>query len=215
MIILKSEISESTEHILSFFNNVTDYKEIVEHIQDDPKFGKSSKKAYGIRKSLAQRILNTRGKLPKKKFQSIDQLNSIRGIGKDTLHDIIDAIEKKLKTEPNDVAHTVVRLNDILTGITSAVVYAKNEMNKTSLDIVKEHTDDEMMSLLSMPFFSISEVSLNLRFAIQNPSSKKEDFLVSVNPEYLKKLPDYAVSQINLKLTPQKGIQKKILKSNR
>ena len=215
MIILKSEISESTEHILSFFNNVTDYKEIVEHIQDDPKFGKSSKKAYGIRKSLAQRILNTRGKLPKKKFQSIDQLNSIRGIGKDTLHDIIDSIEKKLKTEPNDVAHTVVRLNDILTGITSAVVYAKNEMNKTSLDIVKEHTDDEMMSLLSMPFFSISEVSLNLRFAIQNPSSKKEDFLVSVNPEYLKKLPDYAVSQINLKLTPQKGIQKKILKSNR
>lgn len=60
-------MSENTEYFLSFFNNVTDYKEIVEQIKDDPKFRKSSKKAYGIRKSLAQRILNTREKLPKKK----------------------------------------------------------------------------------------------------------------------------------------------------
>lgn len=206
-------MSENTEYFLSFFNNVTDYKEIVEQIKDDPKFRKSSKKAYGIRKSLAQRILNTREKLPKKKFQSLGQLDSIRGIGKDTMHDIIYSLEKKLKSQSDNISSSTVRLNDILIGITSAVVNAKNEMNKTSLDIAKEWADDEMMSLLPLPFFSISEVSLNLRFVIQTNSSKKEDLLVSVNPEYLEKLPDYVVSQINLKLTPQKGISKKLFKN--
>ena len=92
--ILKSKI-QNTENILSFFNNVTDFQEIVEHIKDDPKFGKSSKRAYGVRKKLAQRILNTREKLPKKKFQSIKQLDSIRGIGPDTLHDIVHSIDTK------------------------------------------------------------------------------------------------------------------------
>lgn len=106
-----------------------------------------------------------------------------------------------------------MRLNDILIGIISAVVNAKNEMNKTSLDIVKEWADDEMMSLLPLPFFSISGVSLNLRFVIQTNSSKKEDLFVSVNPEYLEKLPDCVVSQINLKLTPQKGMPKKLFKN--
>lgn len=205
-------MSENTEYFLSFFNNVTDYKEIVEQIKDDPKFRKSSKKAYGIRKSLAQRILNTREKLPKKN-QSLDQLDSIRGIGKDTMHDIIYSLEKKLKSQSDNISSSTVRLNDILIGITSAVVNAKNEMNKTSLDIAKEWADDEMMSLLPLPFFSISEVSLNLRFVIQTNSSKKEDLLVSVNPEYLEKLPDYVVSQINLKMTPQKGISKKLFKN--
>lgn len=206
-------MSENTEYFLSFFNNVTDYKEIVEQIKDDPKFRKSSKKAYGIRKSLAQRILNTREKLPKKKFQSLGQLDSIRGIGKDTMHDIIYSLEKKLKSQSDNISSSTVRLNDILIGITSAVVNAKNEMNKTSLDIAKEWADDEMMSLLPLSFFSISEVSLNLRFVIQTNSSKKEDLLVSVNPEYLEKLPDYVVSQINLKMTPQKGISKKLFKN--
>lgn len=129
------------------------------------------------------------------------------------MHDIIYSLEKKLKSQSDNISSSTVRLNDILIGITSAVVNAKNEMNKTSLDIAKEWADDEMMSLLPLPFFSISEVSLNLRFVIQTNSSKKEDLLVSVNPEYLEKLPDYVVSQINLKMTPQKGISKKLFKN--
>ena len=78
------------------------------------------------------------------------------------MHDIIYSLEKKLKSQSGNIPSSTVRLNDILMGITSAVVNAKNEMNKTSLDIAKEWTGDEMMSLLPLPFFSISEVSLNL-----------------------------------------------------
>ncbi len=204
VIILKSKISKTEKCAISFFNNVQDFAEIVEQIKDDPKFGKLSKRAYGIRKSLAQKILKARESLPEKKFQSIDQLDSIRGIGKDTMHDIINTFETN--SEPNHQPHSLVSLNDILAGITSALVKTKSRMDETSLEIGKEYSGNKIMSNLSVPFFSISEVSLNLRFAIQNPGSKNEDLFVSVDSEYLEKLPDYAVSQLNLKLSPKKTI---------
>ena len=98
--------SLSTKLVLSFFNNVEKPEEILEYIFDDPNFGKKSKMAIGIRKSLAKRIIDTRKRLPKKKFTSIDEIDSIKGVGKDTLHDISSMFEtikaKKSKTEDNE-----------------------------------------------------------------------------------------------------------------
>ncbi|MDH3339784.1 MAG: helix-hairpin-helix domain-containing protein [Nitrosopumilus sp.] len=202
---MKDSIVGNPEQILLFFNNVTNFQDIVDQIKDDPKFGKSSKKAYGIRKKLAQRILSSRNRLPKKQFQSLEQLDSIKGIGKDTMHDIIVSLGRKIK--PDDVPP--VKLDDILTGITGALVNVKSHMDETSIEVAKKYIKNDLMSSLSLPFFSISNVKLNLRFVIQKQSSRYEDTLVSVNSEYLKKLPKSMISEINLELNPQKTIWSK------
>ena len=74
------------ERILAFFNHVTDPAKIVDRIKDDPAFGTSSAKAYGIRLPLAKRIIEKRDSLGH--FESVEQIAKITGIGKDTLHDI-------------------------------------------------------------------------------------------------------------------------------
>jgi len=56
-------------------------------------------------------------------------------------------------------------------------------------------------------------VKLNLRFAVQKPSPKIEDTIVSVNTEYLKKLPQSMISEISLELNPKKNF-KKIISSS-
>jgi hypothetical protein len=143
--------------------------------------------------------------MPEKKFQTMDQLYSIRGIGKDTMHDIINTFDTKSK--PAGSAHSPVLLDDVLAGITTALIRTKSMMDETSLEIEKEYAADKILSNLSVPFYSISDVSLNLRFAIQNPGSKNEKLLVSVDSEYLERLPDYAVSELNLKISPKRTIK--------
>ena len=199
---MKDNIVENPEQILLFFNNVTNFQEIVDQIKDDPKFGKSSKKAYGVRKKLAQRILSSRNRLSKKQFQSLEQLDLIKGIGKDTMHDIVVSLGNKIKPDETPP----MKLDDILAGITGALVNVKSHMDETSIEVAKKYIKNELMSPLSLPFFSISNVKLNLRFVIQKQSSRYEDTLVSVNSEYLKKLPKSMISEINLELNPQKKI---------
>lgn len=207
---MKEKLPENTEQILFFFNNVTNSQEIVDQIKDDPKFGKSSTRAYGVRKKLAQKILDTRNKLPKKQFQSLQQLDSIRGIGKDTMHDIIVSIGKTIP--PDTLPPT--KLGDILSGIASALVNVKHQMDETSIEVTKKYAQNKIMSSLSSPFFSISNVKLNLRFAIQKPSPKIEDTIISVNTEYLKKLPKFMISEISLELSPQQNFKKTISSSS-
>ena len=202
---MKDKNPSNVEQILFFFNNVSEFQEIVDQIKDDPKFGKTSKRAYGVRKKLAQRIINTRNKLPEKQFQSLEQIDSIRGIGKDTMHDIITSIGKIIQPDPTDNT----KLDDILDGITSALVNVKNQMDETSIEVVKRYKEKEIMSSLSLPFFSISSVELNLRFAVQKQSSKIGDTIVSVNPKYLRKIPKSMISEISLELNPQKNFKKK------
>ena len=203
---MKDNIAENTEQILFFFNNVTNFQDIVDQIKDDPKFGKSSKRAYGVRKKLAQRILSSRNRLPKKKFQSLEQLDSIKGIGKDTMHDIVVSLGRKITSD--DVSP--MKLSDVLAGITTALVNVKNQMDETSIEVAKKYVENEMMSSLSLPFFSISNVKLTLRFAIQKKSYKNEDTIVSVNPEYLRTLPESMISEISLELNPHNHFSKKI-----
>ena len=207
---MKEKIPSNAEQILFFFNNVTNFQDIVDQIEDDPKFGKPSKRAYGVRKKLAQRIITTRNRLPKKEFQSLDQIDSIRGIGKDTIHDIVVSIGK---TIPSDTTSDI-KLEDILSGISSALVNVKNQMDETSIEVAKRYKENDVMSSLSLPFFSISSVKLNLRFAVQKRSSKVGNTRVSVNTEYLRKLPKSMISEISLELNPQKNFKKIISSSS-
>jgi len=81
--------------ILDFFNGATKPEYITSVVIDDPRSGKPSKKAYGIRMSVAKKILTTRNSLPNKKFTSIEQIQNIRGVGKDTFNDITNIFEIK------------------------------------------------------------------------------------------------------------------------
>jgi hypothetical protein len=73
---------------LEFFNTATEADQIVRKIRDDADFGVASPRAYGVRPSLVRRILEERARLPGGMFTSIDQIDRIPGVGKDTFHDI-------------------------------------------------------------------------------------------------------------------------------
>ena len=91
----RSASQSLTERVLAFFNAASSPEEIVQRIQDDPLRGSASSKAYGIRPALARRILETRASLPEGRFTSIEQIDAIRGIGPDTLNDILNAFREE------------------------------------------------------------------------------------------------------------------------
>lgn len=80
--------AERVQKVLDFLNGVQTPEEIVEGVSDDPKQGSSSAEAYGVRRGLAEKILDTRGELPNQRFISLKQVVSVYGLGDDTLHDI-------------------------------------------------------------------------------------------------------------------------------
>jgi hypothetical protein len=75
--------------LLDFLNRAKSASEIVRRIGDDPDFGPPSERAYGVRPSLAQRILEERDRLPNRRFESLEQVDDVRGVGPDTLHDML------------------------------------------------------------------------------------------------------------------------------
>ena len=209
---MKNKNTENPEQVLLFFNNVTDHQEILDQIKDDPKFGNPSKRTRMSTKKLAQRILDTRSKLPKKQFQSLEQIDAIRGIGKDTIQDITYSVGKRIPSDTNPP----MKLDDIVSGISSALVNVKNQIDTASMESVKKYQKNEKMPSLSPSFFSISDVKINLRFTVQKASPKIEDTLVSVNTEYLKQLPKSMISEISLDLIPKKKFKRKgTLSSNK
>ena len=78
-----------TGNALDFFNSATTPEQIVDRIKDDPDFGLGPPRAYGVRLSLAKRILDVRDRLPGSKFVTLKQIDDIRGVGDDTWHDIL------------------------------------------------------------------------------------------------------------------------------
>lgn len=78
--------------VLDFLNGVQTPEEIVERVRDDPEYESRSEQAYGVRPRLAGRILDTRGELPNRQFESLDQLEAVHGLGPDTLHDIFKSV---------------------------------------------------------------------------------------------------------------------------
>ena len=73
---------------LNFFNSVRSSKEITDRpqIKDDPFF---QGMGYRIGEVVAERIIEVRQTLADQKFTSIDQLEAVKGIGEDKIHDIL------------------------------------------------------------------------------------------------------------------------------
>ena len=80
----------STSSILDFFNHVSDARQIVQRIKDDPAVH-PERRGYGVRLSLAKRILRERDLLGG--FTSVQQIDAITGVGTDTMHDIVHSFQ--------------------------------------------------------------------------------------------------------------------------
>lgn len=86
--------------ILQFLNDASSPETIVRVVQDDPSNGIGR----AVSPSLAKKIIATRQSLPYRRFQSIEQVTAIKGLGKDTWNDFIytfsnsaaDAFERSL-----------------------------------------------------------------------------------------------------------------------
>ncbi len=84
------------EGILEFFNDKKLTADaIVQIVQDNPlvdatgKVEKKPTKKKGIRRSLAQKIIDVRKELPDGRFRRLQQIDAIKGVGPDTMSDII------------------------------------------------------------------------------------------------------------------------------
>jgi len=97
-----------------------------------------------------------------------------------------------------------INLTDAVTSLNSAIIKTKIQMDELSSELSKKYSKNEMLSSLSLPFYSISEVTLKLNFAIQNVANN--ELIVTVDSESLGKLPPTTISQIEMKLTP-KGLR--------
>lgn len=75
------------EKLIQFLNLVPSASKIVECIQDDPRSGTSANIGKSISLKAAQSILDERKKL--KAFSSIDEVAAIKGVGEDTLGDML------------------------------------------------------------------------------------------------------------------------------
>ena len=85
--------------ILDFFNYVHHANEICDLITDDPLFGRDSSYAYGVSLVTAKKILKKRNSLPGQIFTSVGQIDSVRGVGTDTMHDILFTLRNPKLTE--------------------------------------------------------------------------------------------------------------------
>jgi len=153
--------------ILNYFNSATKSDDLVRVIIDDPRTGKLSNRAYGMRDSVAKKILEKRNDLPNKKFTSIDQIRSVRGVGIDTLNDIYFAFNMKaLLDENNDSNRTKVdkdtivkEINESL-DITNAV---RKNFTKRQADRMKKVRNRTKIAENAFKRFDPSLVPINIR----------------------------------------------------
>lgn len=89
--------------LLKFFNTVSSPVEIVKRIKDDPAYFRAGAKTRGVTLRIAQKIIEDRDKLPDKKFTDVNQVYDIKGIGDDTVHDILNSFVMKTETQNTDL----------------------------------------------------------------------------------------------------------------
>ncbi len=77
------------DRLLQFLNSVQSAEEIYQNpdLQDDPESG--SKQGYVIGEKTAENILTHRSSLPRRRFESTDQVLDVPGLGEDKLNDLV------------------------------------------------------------------------------------------------------------------------------
>jgi len=109
---------EKVKRLIDFINNASSPEEISNHFGDDPNFGSSTNRAYGVRKTVANRILIARNNLQGKKFTTIKQIEKVKGVGEDTIHDMKNIVtngkqEIKISSETKEILEkNQIKLSD-------------------------------------------------------------------------------------------------------
>jgi len=178
--------------VLKFFNKVKNAEEIVEAIRDDPTFGKSNG-AYGIRKPVANIILQTRAKLPGNKFTEINQINKVHGIGPDTLNDIFFSFFSDIIKERSDIEKPSKIILDF-------------EYENNLLYIIIENIGDDITNKVSIDFDkkimgldkkkNISEMQIFKNISIFPPKKRFKIFVDTFSSYVKNKQPLLLTSKI-------------------
>ncbi|MEM0997723.1 MAG: hypothetical protein AAGN35_11605 [Bacteroidota bacterium] len=86
------------QRVLDFLNRAQSPKDITEGVQDDPQVttgdAPTGTPGYGIGATVAQRIIDHRNALPRRRFSRITELNGIQGLGPDKAHDLLYSLGK-------------------------------------------------------------------------------------------------------------------------
>jgi len=109
---------------------------------------------------------------------------------------------RKDKTTDVSAIMSAIELSAALKNITSAFIAAKSNMDEVSAEIAKKYSENDVLSQLSLPFFTISDITLQLKFAIRE-TGKQGEVYVYIDSASLEKLPQNIISQIEIKLNPQ------------
>ena len=93
------------------------------------------------------------------------------------------------------------RLKDVVVAVTRVFIEAKASMDELSAETSRKYQQSELLSGQPLPFFALSDVSLQLKVALQERADG--DVIVVIAAEALAKLPPHVLTQIDMKLTPQ------------
>ena len=94
------------QKVLHFFNTVTSYKELTEFVIDDPESGAAFKR--GITTRAAKNIIEIRRSFPHNKFPSLKEIDNVKYVGEQTLHNIIYTFTDKVDITDGTVPVEVI-----------------------------------------------------------------------------------------------------------
>ena len=154
-----------SKRILQFFNNAFQAEQI-QHIK--PLLDSDSE--YWIGDTVAQRILDHKKSLPRRRFESLSQLNGIQGFGQDKLDDLADLVQKssatsfkeRLSTEvlpsnfPVDFAQIKFRDEEEFNQVAENMSNIQSAISKKLEEILLENSNDYRLSKLGANYIEKS-----------------------------------------------------------
>jgi hypothetical protein len=111
-----------------------------------------------------------------------------------------------------DSSATARDLQEVLESVLSSLLEAKKSMDRKSAELARVYWADPVLRSLAVPAFNLPEITLNLRFAVdevpraRTPSADGKDgvaMTVIVDTPTLIRMPEHLVSCIEIKLTMQ------------
>lgn len=105
--------------------------------------------------------------------------------------------------EESKTALPAVKLVDVLSGTGCALLSAKVSMDLLSSQVSKDYEKDALLSLVSLPFFSFSDVTVDIKFAVANLGENNEVY-VHIDSTSLQQLSQNIISHVELKVAQSK-----------
>jgi len=100
-------------------------------------------------------------------------------------------------------------LSDVIAAILSAFVQAWGTMDSTSAELAKQYWADPVLRSLPLPAFAIPQVTVRLKVAVADVSSRgggaTQSDAVRIFVEFteLQRVPEHLISEVEFSLTPR------------